>query len=32
MTNDTEVRKQLYSWIKDNVPPDALDTKELDDL
>lgn len=32
MTNDAGVRKELYNWIKDNVPPDALDTKDLDDL
>lgn len=32
ITNDAEIKKQLYSWIKDNVPPDALDTKDLDDL
>ena len=32
MTNDAGVRKELYNWIKSNVPPDALDTKELDDL
>ena len=32
MTNDAGVRKELYNWIKGNVPPDALDTKELDDL
>jgi predicted kinase len=30
MTNDTEVKKQLYTWIKDNVPADALDTKDLE--
>jgi hypothetical protein len=32
ITTDAEVKKQLYTWIKDNVPPDSLDTKELDDL
>jgi hypothetical protein len=32
MTNDAGVRKELYNWIVDNVPPDSLDTKELDDL
>ena len=32
ITNDAEVRKQLYAWIKDNVPADALDTSELDKL
>ena len=32
MTTDADIRKQLYTWIKDNVPPDALDTKDLDDL
>jgi predicted kinase len=30
MTNDAEVKKQLYTWIKDNVPADALDTKDLE--
>jgi predicted kinase len=30
MTNDAEIKKQLYSWIQDNVPKDALDTKEFD--
>lgn len=32
ITNDADVKKQLYDWIKKNVPPDALDTKDLDDL
>jgi hypothetical protein len=32
ITTDADVKKQLYAWIKDNVPPDALDTKALDDL
>jgi dephospho-CoA kinase len=32
MTNDAGVRKELYNWIVNNVPPDSLDTKELDDL
>ena len=32
MITDADVRKQLYSWIKDNVPPEALDKKDLDDL
>jgi hypothetical protein len=32
ITNDAEVKKQLYAWIKDNVPEDALDTSELDKL
>jgi predicted kinase len=32
MTNDASVRKELYNWIKSNVPPDALNTKDLDDL
>lgn len=32
ITNDAEVKKQLYAWIKDNVPEDALDTKDLDNL
>ena len=32
MTNDAGVRKELYNWIVDNVPPDSLDAKELDDL
>jgi hypothetical protein len=30
ITNDAEVKKQLYAWIKDNVPADALDTKDLE--
>jgi predicted kinase len=30
MTNDAEVKKQLYTWIKDNVPADALDTTDLE--
>ncbi len=29
---EVEVKKQLLTWIKDNVPPDALDTSELDKL
>lgn len=29
---EIEVKKQLLTWIKDNVPPDALDTSELDKL
>jgi predicted kinase len=32
ITNDAEVKKQLYAWIKDNVPSGALDTKDLNDL
>lgn len=32
ITNDADIKKQLYTWIKSNVPPDALSTKELDDL
>lgn len=32
ITNDAEVKKQLYAWIKDNVPADSLDTKDLDNL
>lgn len=32
ITTDADVKKQLYTWIKDNVPPDSIDTKELDDL
>jgi hypothetical protein len=32
MITDADVRKQLYGWIKDNVPPEALDKKDLDDL
>jgi len=26
------VKKQLLTWIKDNVPPGAVDTSELDKL
>jgi hypothetical protein len=29
---EIEVKKQLLTWIKDNVPPDTLDTSELDSL
>jgi hypothetical protein len=29
---EIEVKKQLLTWIKDNVPPDTLDTSELDKL
>ena len=29
ITNDAEIKKQLFAWIKDNVPSDALDTKDL---
>jgi dephospho-CoA kinase len=29
---EIEVKKQLLTWIRDNVPPDALDTSELDRL
>lgn len=32
ITNDAEIKKQLYAWIKANVPPDSLNTKDLDDL
>jgi fatty acid/phospholipid biosynthesis enzyme len=32
ITTDTNIKKQLYAWIKDNVPPSALDTTNLDDL
>lgn len=32
ITTDANIKKQLYAWIKDNVPSDALDTKDLDDL
>jgi hypothetical protein len=26
------VKKQLLTWIKDNVPPGSVDTSELDKL
>jgi len=29
---EVEVKKQLLTWIRDNVPSDALDTSELDRL
>jgi hypothetical protein len=29
---EIEVKKQLLTWIRDNVPADALDTSELDKL
>jgi predicted kinase len=29
---EIEVKKQLLMWIRDNTPPDALDTSELDKL
>jgi len=27
---EIEIKKQLLTWIKDNVPPETLDTSELD--
>ena len=32
MEPDVNVKKELFAWIKDNVPPNSLDTKELDKL
>ena len=32
ITTDSEIKKQLYSWIQDNVPPDSLNFKDMDDL
>ena len=32
ITTDSEIKKQLYSWIQDNVPPDSLNLKDMDDL
>jgi hypothetical protein len=29
---ELDVKKQLLTWIRDNVPPDTLDTSELDRL
>ena len=29
---EIEVKKQLLMWIRDNTPPDTLDTSELDKL
>lgn len=29
---EKEIKEKLLSWIKDNVPPDTLDTKELDKI
>ena len=29
---ELDVKKQLLTWIRDNVPPDAVDTSELDKL
>ena len=29
---EIELKKQLLTWIRDNVPPDSLDTSELDKL
>jgi len=29
---ELDVKKQLLTWIKDNVPPGAVDTSELDKL
>ena len=32
MEPDVNVKKELFAWIKDNVPPNSLDTSELDKL
>ena len=32
ITTDSEIKKQLYSWIQDNVPPDSLNFKDMNDL
>ncbi len=29
---EIELKKQLLTWIRDNTPPDSLDTSELDNL
>jgi hypothetical protein len=31
-TTDAEIKKTLFTWIKDNVPPESIDTSELDKL
>lgn len=30
--SEVEVKKQLLTWIRDNTPPDTLDTSDLDKL
>jgi hypothetical protein len=30
MTTEADVKKQLFDWIKANVPGGALDTSEID--
>lgn len=30
--NEIDIKKQLLTWIRDNVPPESLDTSELDKL
>jgi hypothetical protein len=32
MEPEVNVKKELFTWIKDNVPPNSLDTTELDKL
>lgn len=32
ITTDSDIKRQLYDWIQKNVPPDALNPKDLDDL
>ena len=32
MNTSVEIKKELFSWIKNNVPPGSLDTAELDKL
>jgi hypothetical protein len=32
MTTDTDVKKQLYTWITDNVPKSAIDKVAMDEL
>jgi len=30
MTTESDIKKQLFDWIKANVPAEALDTAEID--
>jgi hypothetical protein len=32
ITSDTDVKKQLYTWITDNIPKSALDKVAMDEL
>lgn len=32
ITTDSEIKKQLYSWIQDNVPSNSLSLKDMNDL